>query len=582
VPFFQSYCVDCHGQDEPEAGVNLTSLKRPHDVTDRRKKWQKVLEMLQVGAMPPSDADQPDARKRHAVAQWLEQTLFHVDCSKQHDPGRVTIRRLNRAEYNNTIRDLFGIDLKPANAFPSDDVGEGFDNIGDVLSLSPLLMEKYVLAAEQVAAAVKVPSCSEDTQSERDCVRGFLRPLAGRIFRRPVTDDETTRLTKLVEATVRHGETVEQGLRVAVQAMLVSPHFLFRIERDAHPRDAAQRHRVSDHELASRLSYFVWSSMPDDELFELARANKLHRRPVLESQTRRMLRDPKAQALVENFAGQWLNLRNLDEIVPDPKRFPEFNDALRKDMVRETQLFFAAVMREDRSILDFLDGRFSYLNERLARHYGIPNVRGGEFRKVALKNRRRAGVLTQASVLTLTSYPTRTSPVRRGKWILENILGDPPPPPPPNVPQLEETAKAAPNASLREQMTLHRKDPVCASCHVVMDELGFSFEQFDAIGRWRDSAKGEVIDASGTLPSGETFQGPEELRRILKRRRQKFARCLTEKMLTYALGRGLQYYDRCAVDQIVIALDRADYRFLTLVLGIVTSDPFFDAARRRT
>jgi len=379
----------------------------------------------------------------------------------------------------------------------------------------------------------------------------------------------------LAQMALSKDETFERGIQLAVTGVLVSPHFLFRVEDQADPDSAGDGAvPVGDYELASRVSYFLWSSMPDEELFELAAKGKLQDPKVLEEQVLRMLQDPKSQALVENFASQWLNLRNLDQVSPDPKRFPEFDGELREAMKNETKEFFAAIMREDRSVMEFLSGDFTVLNERLAKHYGISGVKGSEFQKVSLKDIPRAGVLTQASILTLTSNPTRTSPVKRGKWILENMLNEPPPPPPPNVPELEEASKESPGLSLRKQLEIHRESPTCASCHKLMDPLGLGFENFDAVGEWRDKDGKQPVDASGELPGGQTFEGPIELINILKQRRSQFRRCLVEKMLTYALGRGLEYYDRCAVETITKNMEKDNNRFSRMVLEIVKSRPF--------
>jgi hypothetical protein len=313
--------------------------------------------------------------------------------------------------------------------------------------------------------------------------------------------------------------------------------------------------------------------MPDEQLFSLAAKGRLKDSAVLSGQVRRMLKDPKAHALTENFAGQWLQLRSLSSASPDPERFPAFNEALRSAMRKETELFFEAVVQEDRSALDFLDARFTYLNEALARHYGIPGIQGEAFRRVALSGQQRGGILTQASILTVTSNPTRTSPVKRGKWVLEQLLGAPPPPPPPGVSELKEE-KGRLTGSLRERMEQHRKDPACASCHARMDPIGFGLENYDAVGAWRTREGEFPIDASGTLPDGRSFNGPAQLKQILKGKKQQFVRCLTEKLLTYALGRGLEYYDKCAVDDIVKAAAKNDYCFSTLVTGVVLSDPF--------
>jgi hypothetical protein len=661
-----------------------------------------------------------------AFTAWIDRRVYYVDCSLPPDPGRVTIRRLNRNEYDNTIRDLVGLDLDLADDFPSDDVGYGFDNIGDVLSLPPLLMEKYLDAAEEIAAEAidaeptrgrlvrrsgrdlkgegsadrrdghwSMPSSgavwaeiefprtgdyvlrveaqadqagdekakiefrldgkpvhvaeiqSEDTperlefklkvekgsrkfaaafindyynekakdsgerdrnasvswlevqgpagfdfdalpESHREIVftrpnegesparaaREVLKKFATRAWRRPVTDEELGPLVGLAEMAVAQGDTFERGMQVAVSAVLVSPHFLFRIESHPDPNDPEVAKKIGSYELATRLSYFLWSSMPDEQLFTLSELQQLHKPDVLEAQVRRMIADEKADAFVRNFGGQWLNLRLLDESFPHRRRFPDFDDRLKRDMRRETELVFAEIMRQDRSILDLLDAEFTFVNERLAEHYGMKDVEGREFRKVSLEGTHRAGVLTHASILTLTSDPTRTSPVKRGKWILENILGTPPPPPPPNVPELEEVRRDGPKRTLREQMQIHRTNAVCASCHKIMDPLGLSFEHFDAIGRWREKDGDLSIDASGALPTGETFNGSDELIPILKGRKEQFGRHFARQMLTYALGRGLEHYDKCTVDGLTAALAREDYRFSSLVIAIVNSEPF--------
>jgi hypothetical protein len=322
------------------------------------------------------------------------------------------------------------------------------------------------------------------------------------------------------------------------------------------------------------MSYFLWSSMPDDELTVRADQGDLHTDAVIEQQVRRMLADPKSKALVDNFAEQWLHLRILNEITPDPKAFPEFNTELREDMKRETIRFFEHIMREDCSVLDFLDGPYTYVNERLAKHYGITGIPGSEFQHISLAGKNRAGLLTQGSILTLTSNPDRTSPVKRGKWVMEVILNQPPPPPPPNVPELSETTKAQPEMTLRQQLELHRQNASCASCHRVMDQLGFGIENFDAIGRWRDTDGGQPLDTRGELPGGGVFAGPVELTGVLRRKQCEFGECLAEKMLTYALGRGLEYYDRCTTARIAKTLKERDFRFSVLVTEIVKSEPF--------
>ncbi|MEO6811323.1 MAG: DUF1592 domain-containing protein [Isosphaeraceae bacterium] len=730
APVLNKYCISCHGGKKPKAGVNLATFTDEAAVLKDLKTWEKVLENVELGLMPPEDKPQPTEVEVETLTAWVESTLTSANCRGPADPGRVTLRRLNRNEYNNTIRDLVGIDFHPADDFPSDDVGYGFDNIGDVLSLPPLLMERYLAAAEQIVQRAIIaderldpltrrrelerfgknpreqaagqpykgfarglasngeivlefqPSregnyqvrvrafgqqagpdparltvrvdgkdietvdvtATEDAPGTYDVLipltpgrrkialafvndyykpddsdpklrgdrnlyldwvefRGpiadlkslpephrrivFLQPsskksewrgnariilerFASRAYRRPATPEELDRLLTLFDMALKDGERFERGIQLAVEAVLVSPHFLFRVEYD----DDEAAHPLNDYELAARLSYFLWSSMPDEELFTLAAEHKLQNNDVLDAQVRRMLNDPKASALVENFAGQWLQIRNLKTLNPDPGQFPNFDEALRSAMIRETELFFQAILTEDRSLLDFLDADFTFLNERLAKHYGIKGVRGEEFRRVPLTDPRRGGILTQASILTITSNPTRTSPVKRGKWILEQVLGAPPPPPPPDVPELLEGKDARLSGSLRQRMEQHRVDPGCASCHVRMDPLGFGFENFDPIGAWREQDEGLPIDPSGVLPSGQTFQGPAELKAILKTKDAEFARCLAEKMLTYALGRGLEYPDKCAVDRITATLSSDQYRLTRLVREIVKSDPF--------
>ncbi len=582
APFVARYCQGCHGGAKPKGSLALDRFKDQAAVLKDRAAWEKVRDVLRSGEMPPQNKPQPTREEVNTVLGWLESEVLRPECGLRRDPGGPTLRRLNRAEYDNTIRDLFGVKIAAADDFPSDDVGYGFDNIGDVLSVSPLLAEKYLTAAEKV---VRKAFQSEEVRKRilirkagdgdsRAAARDILRAFADRAYRRPVRDDELKRLLRLVELAEQNGDDFETGIRLALQAVLVSPHFLFRVELDREPQNPDAVHPLNGFEVASRLSYFLWSSLPDDELFGLARQGKLEQPAVLETQVRRMLKDHRARALVDNFAGQWLQLRNVAICTPDPARFPDFDEPLRAAMLRETEMFFESLLREDRSVLDFLDADYSYLNERLARHYGIAGVKGDQFRRVSLAGTPRGGVLTQASVLTVTSNPTRTSPVKRGKWILENLLGAPPPAPPPGVEQLKDDARSALTGTLRQRMVQHRANPACATCHQRMDPLGFGLENFDAVGAWRTREGDHPIDPSGVLPGGQSFQGPAELRAVLRTRKDAFCRCLTEKMLTYALGRGLERSDRCVVDETANALARKDYKISALVLAVVRSDPF--------
>jgi hypothetical protein len=606
VPFLQMYCVQCHAGEDGEADLSFDRFQDSAKVQEEYALWERVLRMLDEREMPPDGEEQPSEVELREVVEAIQAELDAFDCSGERRPGRVTIRRLNRTEYNNTLRDLLGIDFRPADDFPSDDVGHGFDNIADVLSMSPILVEKYLDAAESAIDQALAEEATrnrllgqlpENPRQRRESARANLEQFATRAFRRPVSDEELDRLVALLPEERRGGrgergrrnrdsnnpdsnnpdnaaqeESFGRYLRTPFVAILTSPHFLFRIEKDPGEEDPDGIRRLDDYEVATRLSYFLWSTMPDEELFRLAKEEKLGHSDIMEQQVRRMMADPKARALVDNFAGQWLQLRDVERISPDPERFPSFDEPLRLAMLRETELFFETIIRDDRSVLDFLNADFSYVNERLASHYGIADVKGEEFQRVSLPPDRR-GVLTQASILFLTSNPTRTSPVKRGQWILSNILGQPPPPPPPGIEELDEDGETL--GSLREQMEQHRSNPSCAVCHRQMDALGFGLENFDVIGAWRDQDGRFDIDPSGELPGNQRFSGPADLMEILAQsRRDDFTRCLAEKMLTYALGRGLGPYDRCAVNAILERMEQNEYRFSSLVMGVVSSDPF--------
>ena len=725
-PVLKEFCFDCHGNGKKKGGIALDQHADEAALLADKQLWEAVRQNITTRVMPPDDERQPSERQRDVVGNWIERVVFDVDCANP-DPGRVTIRRLNRVEYNNTIRDLLAVDFQPAENFPADDLGYGFDNIGDVLSMPPVLMERYMAAAEaalskaivtdtnppprtkkypahalegsapggpvggiaraltregdvrvehefaedgeyilraraygehagdepprmrfsldgkelktfEVAVEQNAPKIFEvklqvaagkkrfaaayinnfvdrnnpnpsrrdrnliveyleivappdpkpvrfpethtrifpqepATNDERfDLAREIISKFAGRAYRRPVREQELFRLLKLYELGGTEGENFYGGVKLALKAVLVSPNFLFRREAQPRPDDPTTVHPIDDYALASRLSYFLWSTMPDDELFAEAEQGTLRRN--LEKQVKRMLRDPKARALVDNFAGQWLQTRNLVDVAPDKKAFPTFNDELRAAMKTETDMFFAHILKEDRSVLEFLSADYTFVNGLLAEHYQLKGVKGEEFQRVSVKGTARGGVLSHASVLTLTSNPTRTSPVKRGKWVLETILGTPPPPPPPDVPELKEDEHAL-TGSLRERMEQHRANPSCAGCHARMDPIGFGLENFDGIGGWRGKDGDFEIDPSGELVGGERFAGAGELKKVLVRdKREEFLRCLAGKMLTYALGRGLEFYDKCAVDDVVASMERNRYRFSSLVMGVVKSAPF--------
>jgi hypothetical protein len=724
------YCFGCHNDKLKTAGVSLATVKISN-VGDGAATWERVFRKMRTGEMPPVGLPHPDAATNDAVVQYLEAELDKNALAKP-NPGTPTIHRLNRAEYGNAIRDLLGLEFEEVNRLPADDSGYGFDNIGEVLTVSPLHMEKYLSAARRVSmlavgtvrarpsveryaagnamvlengddlplsyrngftvrhhfpvdaeytfrvrlrgnpppntptpqldvrldgkrvelidakfdiseqgqesrifnlrlplkaglhtvtagilnesgkieggeppprignspppsriASVdyvliggpfnptgpgvtesqkRIFSCRPTKgQAETPCARKIISNLARHAYRRPVTVADVTPLMKLFAAGRQEGKSFEAGVENSLRAILVSPNFLYRVERSPAGATPGSVHAVTDVELASRLSFFLWSSIPDEELLKLAEQKKL--RPNLEQQVRRMLADEKSRALVDNFAGQWLHLRNVATWRPDPDKYPQFDDSLRASLQRETELFFEHIVRDDRSVLDFVNADYSFLNDRLARHYGIPNVRGAYYRKVALNPAERGGILTQGAILTVTSYPTRTSPVLRGKWILENVLGSPPPPPPPDVPNLQDSAEISAK-DLRKALEQHRASPACASCHVRLDPLGFSLEKYDATGRFRNAEGGGAIDDSGVMPGGTKFSGAGGLKQILLEHRDEFVECLSEKLLTYALGRGLEYYDLPAVREIRRKTGEGDHRFSALALAIVDSVPF--------
>lgn len=765
--FVNRSCKGCHNASVSSGGLNLSLLEDAKTFERNRDAWERVAARIASGQMPPPNVPQPAAAEITAMTGWLESEFLRQDRAAKPDPGRVAARRLNRAEYNNTIRDLLAVNIMPAENFPSDETAFGFDNNGDALNVSPVLLEKYVDAAERAVrtaifgpprmkpamthypSPVRIPKLPpslmeyDDTglsthhathvthrfpvdgvysfrlvlnghrpnQSEAvtvafwidgkkiqefvvdatdlegqicelrsrvtavehllsasylrlyeglpesyhgpnpskrppeplisargklsdkdietlrkfgtkiktdridvrvdnrfesmdiggpfeqetgpaadslkqifvcghatgkhtaDCPRRILSSFAPRAFRRPVSAKELDPFLSVYALVRKQGDSFEEGIAAAIEGILVSPHFLFRIESH-RTQTASGMAPLSDFELASRLSYFLWSSMPDAELLRMAGQGRLRQPATLTAQVRRMLKDTKSQAMVENFAGQWLQFKNIDVMKPDGERFMDFDESLRHSMRRETELFIGNLMSQDGSVLDLIDCNYSFLDERLARFYGVPGVTGPEFRRVDMsKTQRGGGILSQASILTVSSYSTRTSPVLRGKWVLENMLNAPPPPPPPSVPALDDTT-AGKTASLRQQMEAHRKNAACASCHTLMDPLGFGLENYDAIGAWRTVDGNFPVDASGALPGGQEFNGPVGLKAVLKRNHDAFARGLTEKLLTYALGRGLERFDRPAVSSILSKLPANHYRFSELVLGIANSLPF--------
>jgi Protein of unknown function (DUF1592)/Protein of unknown function (DUF1588)/Protein of unknown function (DUF1587)/Protein of unknown function (DUF1595)/Protein of unknown function (DUF1585)/Planctomycete cytochrome C len=723
-PILERYCVDCHSQEDAEAGIVLDRFEDQASAVEDGRIWLRVRDALEGHIMPPKGEPRPSSKELDALIGWIENDFLAAQRGKQAGSAHVVIRRLNRQEYNNTIRDLLGVDLRLADAFPPDDIGFGFDNIGSALNISPILVEKYLDAAEialdraivlpdasgyppieliglktyplppeksvefkhslkpgryltdfslvrvGIAESVKPPrlevgfgkdrrtveavrvqdetvvyrywlevaegdnlvhvslapgqakspnvarpvevaaNVSGDQRyegdrglhvdsmvvhgpvlsgpaplpdshrkilfltpglgdkSRLDCSRQVIARFAERAFRRPVQADELDRLLKVFQMAHDRGESFERCIQVVLTTVLASPRFLFLVE----PEDGQDR-PLTEFELASRLSYFLWSTMPDEELSMEAREGTL--RTNLRRQVSRMLDDPRSGQFVESFAGQWLQLRRLGGVTPDKDLFPGFDESLREAMRRETEQYFASILRDNRSILELLNSDYTFVNETLAKHYGIEGVKGDEFRRVALTDRRRGGILTQASVLTLTSNPNRTSPVKRGQWILQQLLGTPPPPPPPDVAKLDESPKAAENASLRERMEVHRSNPQCASCHQQMDAMGFALENFDAVGRWRNTDGPFPIDPAGELIGGRKFSDVGELKQLLKSgENKKFARTLTANLLTYGLGRGLEAYDSCTIEDIRVRLVADDYKIRNILFGIVESRAF--------
>jgi hypothetical protein len=602
APLLDKYCMTCHAGADAESGVDLLVFRDGPVEPAKRSLVARIADNLRSESMPPGHEPQPDTEDLAILLAWIDSTLTDSASPRE----RLVVRRLNRAEYNNTVRDLVGLETRPADEFPADDVGYGFDNIAEVLSTPTILVEMYQAAATKVVdeaflqeplrqriltvtpdsvplafrrytPAVRTPrgdkvfkvhTLGTDPELARQQHRyDILRTFCDRAFRRPATHDELSRLLALINSAERDGEAEDEALRLALSAVLTSSRFLFiGIEVDGVPDN--------DFSLASRISYFLWSSMPDEELYRLAARKSLREPVTLRAQVSRMLRDRRSRALAENFASQWLQTRKLDHFTPDKAEFPDYDPALMAAMLEETVLFFDSVRVEDRPLFDLLDSDYTFANDRLGRHYGLSGIEGAWFRRVSLAGTPRGGVLTQASVLAATSNPTRTSPVKRGKWILENILGAPPAPPPSGVEALREGMDHKSATTLRQKMARHRADAACASCHRRMDPLGFALENFDAIGAWRSSEGGLSIDATGQLPGGRPFQGPSELKAALMSRRKAFARCLTEKLMTYALGRGLDGEDHRHIDDIVARLDRDDYRMSALITAVVESEPF--------
>jgi len=576
-PLLDKYCFSCHKAEKAKGGVDLAQFKDLQGVVQDARNWETIVRVLHDREMPPDSKKQPSQAEREAMLGWGREALASIDFETVKDPGRKVAHRLNRSEYNNTVRDLFAVSIRPADGFPADGGGGGgFDNNADTLFTPPILMEKYLEAADAVLKAAApekifvVPTLSR--VSQRTTAKMNLEYHLPRAFRRPVEQEEFAKYFQLFERTMAEGGTYEEGVKLALKAMLVSPNFLFRIEEE---RPGAEAHTLPDHELATRLSYFLWSSMPDEELMSLALQNKLHEPDILKAQVKRMLADKKSRAFAENFAGQWLGVNRLKTSAePDRGKFKVYTDSLRDAFYEEPIVFFQDLVRRNVSLLNLLDADYTFVNEEMAKIYDLPPVSGKELQKISLKDRNRGGLFGMGGILTLTSYPQRTSPVLRGKWVLEEILGTPAPPPPPNAGGLPADDQVREGLTFRQRLEKHRAKPECASCHNKMDPIGFGLENFDAIGRWRDTIDKQPVDAAGEFSSGAKFKGPAELKKLMLLQKDQFLHNLTEKMLAYALGRGLEFYDVPSVNHIKGEVKKADYRAEALVMEIVKSYPF--------
>ena len=586
VPFLKAHCYECHSANDPKGGIEVHEILstdaayRHHEFLDRiaeAVKWEDM--------PPPEDVDVvPDDQERSDFLREIDRirtTLEKGDFPRQ--AGRPTLRRLNRDEYSYTVRDLFGVKFLAGHDFPSDGAGgSGFNNTGDALFVPPVLMEKYLAASRKVIDALYASPASlnrtllarpDDKKSPEQAAREVLTIQGSLAFRRRISDEELNGLIGVFNSRIQRGDDYEAALRSPLQALLIHPAFLFRVEKDQAGKD---EWKLDDFELATRLSYFLWASMPDRELFQLADQGKLSDPAVLAAQTERMIADPKFEYFARHFGGQWLGFDDLREVAtPDPKRFPEFTPSLRLAMYRESVDFLTHLIRRNRPVLELVHADYTFVNGELARHYGIPGIRGNESQKVELRDPQRGGVIGQASILTATSLPLRTSPVKRGSWILDNLLGTPPPPPPQDAGVLPADDRSSEGLSFRQQLEIHRDKPSCAGCHAKIDPLGFGLENFDAIGRWRDrDVNGKPVDSLAVMPGDITFSTPAELKKLLLSSDELFLKNLARRMLSYAIGRQLEYYDEPAVAELVRELRTNDLKAQSLVLSIVRSHPF--------
>ncbi len=582
TPFIKDYCIQCHQNRRPtQAGVNFSpALKAPGHAAFHDQ-WKRAVARVKAHDMPPEGAPQPSDADRRMFADWIAKLKY----LSEKDPGRFVIRRLTKTEYGNTLHDLFGVEPSIADGLPDEVSGEGYLN-----SLSPLQLEQYLAIADRVLDRIVAPEDAPPTEVQkrlfgepaapqtgsREAAREVARSLASKAYRRPPTEAELDVLVEAFELGRQNEFGYEQSLHLMLKAVLVSPQFLF-ITPAGEVESSTGIVPLDDYQLASRLSYLLWATMPDDELTALADSGSLHEPEILEAQVKRLLQDRRSRALFDGFGAQWLGVGGLESQVFDPAVFPQMTAEMRDAMYDEARLFFESIVRENRSVINFVDADYTYLNGTLASIYGLEEtVTGSEMRRVHLSDGNRGGVLGMPGVLAATSFPNRTSAVKRGVWVLEQVLGEHVPAAPPSVPALEEQDReTVASLSLRERTELHSTNPVCANCHQMLDPIGFGLENFDAIGRWRDrDDNGEAIDAAGELPGGERFSGPKELNAIIAGRIGDLARNLAEKLLAYALGRRLEGHDEIVVDELMHEIAGDGYRMQTLVTAVVTSYPF--------
>lgn len=584
-PLLRRHCYRCHNADESSGDVNLQRDENPNLMLTHRMTWTTALEMVESGQMPPSGERFLKDSDRQRIIEFLTNKLSEFDCESLTDPGSTTARRLTRRQYDHAIADLTGLSVRPGDEFSPDATSYGFAGIGEAMGLSPVQVQQYEHAARSVSEALV--ACRETdpesfrrafgdpTDVSRKSAQVAIEAFARRAFRRPVEDHFVVALMGIYDVARDQNADHVAAIGHALRAVMMSPRFFMRVESPRPHSTAETPYLVDDYDLASRLSFLIWSAPPDQPLLDLARSGTLNETENLVEQTKRMLADRRVEdGLVHEFFGQWLRLHSLESHSVDAQTFPGFDVALRDSMVDEAYAMLTHMIREDRAIDDLVDARFTFLNERLAAHYEIADVQGDKLRRIELPDRRRGGLLTTGAILTLQSDPGRTNVPRRGNYLAGTFLGTPAPPPPPDVPPLDDVVDDGKPRTLRQLLEEHRKNTQCAACHARMDPLGFALENYDAIGRWRELDAGQSIDASGVLPGGKRIDGPIELKDLLLSRRDDLARSLTEKLVIYSVGRGRRDVDECTIRDALAAAKANDYRFSSIVIEVVKSFPF--------